>query len=147
MFWSRRKKEQAQQKKQARYALAKELYLLRLDADSFLTSLAGSMGVDPADYSGEYVFCNKFPEFFVIVLTESYLKDLDSGRPENRIVQTLSAVWGGIGGAGPEVPDGTNFFSYLRQVIDALTRGHVQVSDDVLFRQVEEVIKSYKHLE
>ena len=146
MFWSTKKKEQAQQKKQARYALAKELYLLRLDADSFLTSLARSMGVDPTAYSGEYVFCNKFPEFFVIVLTESYLKDLNSGRPENRIVQTLSAVWGGIGGVGPEVPDGTNFLSYLRQVIDTLTRGHAQVSDDVLLRQVEEVKKSYKLL-
>jgi len=144
MFWSSQKKEQAQQKQQAHYALAKKLYLMRLDADPFLTSLARSMGVDPTDYSGEHVFCNKFPEFFVIVLTECYFKDFDSGRPENRIVQTLSAIWGGMG-VGPEVPEGTDFLSYLRQVIDTLTRGHAQVSDDVLFRQVEEVKKSYKH--
>jgi len=146
MFWSSKKKIPAPQHE--RYTLAKRLYLMRLNADPMLRDVARSMGVDPTAYTGEQVFTCGFPESMILTITEYYLSLEEKGASEITIVQLISGHFGKIalndGTYPPTPPVGTDFFTYLRQFVDALTRGHAQVSDDMIMSQTREVIKFYK---
>jgi hypothetical protein len=60
----------------------------------------------------------------------------------------MSGYFAGIplldGSYPPAVPDGTNFINYMRVFVDAITRGSVQVSDEVLISHVKGVRAFYK---
>lgn len=146
MFWSSKKKIPAPQNQ--RYDLAKALYLQRLDADPSLAAVARMMGADPQDFTGEQVFSCGFPEGAIIAMTEHYLSLLERGMDENGVVQTMSEVFGrqalADGTYPPAVPEGTNFITYLRVFVDAITRGGVQVSDQVLISHFKGVKAFYK---
>lgn len=145
MFWSSKNKIPAPQHQ--RYALAKKLYLQRVEDDASITTIARLMGTDARDFTGEEIFSSGFPEGAIIGVTEQYLMLLDKGMDENGVVQTISAFYGKQrlpnGSYPPTVPEGTSFMAYLNTFVDA-TGGRFKVSPQVLASHVKEIRTFYK---
>src|ERR1035437_1703346 len=133
MFWSSKIKIPAPLDK--RHALIKKMYLYRVDRDPTLQAGARAMGVDPRDISGGEIYLG-FPEGAILRIVEHYYALFDKVSNDNEVVQTLSEYFGNIalgdGTYPPMVPPGTDFLSYLRLFVDAITRGGAPISNDIL---------------
>ena len=121
---------------------------MRLDSDISLQTLGVAWGVDPHDFTGEFIFTSGYPEAVIIMITEHFITLTDKGLDMSEAIQAISEHFRksplADGTYAPAVPKGTGLLWYLRHLMDVVTRGGTPIDDIMIVAFVSEIRQFYK---